>query len=109
MIVNHENISVLRRNGALIFLLTAFFACYLLLKPGNTHMVVLVDHLLQVALAGMAVVLALPFFLPRGEQTTQPLTSGSTLQRWAPRLLILAPLGHAIGFSVYVYNDLHLS
>src|SRR5947209_7540964 len=109
MVVNLENIYLLRKTGAFIFLLTAFLACYLLLKPGNTHMIVLVDHLLQVSLAGIAVLLALPFFLPRGEQNTQPLASGQTLQRWVPRLLILTLLGHATGFAIHVYNDLYFS
>jgi signal transduction histidine kinase len=58
-------------------------------------------------MTGIAVLLALPFFLPRGEQATPHLASGQTLQRWAPRLLILTLLVHVIGFSAHVYYDLH--
>ncbi|MBV9709928.1 MAG: HAMP domain-containing histidine kinase [Ktedonobacteraceae bacterium] len=114
MAVNLQSLYLLRRSSALIFLLTALLACYLLLKPGNAHTVALTDHFLQVALAGVAFLLTLPLFLPDGGQTRLSSVSprketviSKTPQQWVPRLLMLCILSHATGHAIWGYLEVH--
>ena len=68
------------RSFALILLLISLFAIYLLVKPGNSTSITLVDNLFQGILEGVGLLLTLPLFLPGGGRT-RPIRAGRLERR----------------------------
>ncbi len=112
-VVNQRGMRFPGKSFVLILLLSGLFGAYLLYKPGDPHMVILVDNLTQGLLEGMGLLLTLPLFLPRGGQMGSPAgtlpqpgtATTSFTQRWVPLLLGLGILSYIIGQAIWTYNE----
>jgi signal transduction histidine kinase len=111
MMVNSWNRYILQREGTVVLLLTTFFGCFLLLRPGSLQMAAVIGQTVQVSIAGISGLLALPLFLPGAKHTGWHPVSllkervlPKTPQQWVSLLLFLSILCHTIGQSILLYN-----
>jgi signal transduction histidine kinase len=111
-VMNQPGVRFPGKGLVLVLLLSGLFAAYLLIKPGTSQTVTLVDNLIQGLLEGVGLFLAILLWLPGSGR--KPLSVRSLLpgaagtnpaQYRVPLLLGLGILSYIIGQAIWTYNE----
>lgn len=107
-VMNQPGVRFPGKGLVLVLLLSGLFATYLLIKPGTSQTVTLVDNLIQGLLEGVGLFLAIVLWLPGSghkRPSVRSLLPGNPAQYWVPLLLGLGILSYIIGQAIWTYNE----